>query len=117
MLRAVGTGAGTAQLVENGPGRFRVEGELTLATAAALAAAGARLARAARNGATVEVDLSGVDRSSSAAVALLLDWTDQVRRAGGEVRFLGWPEAIVRIAEFSNVAGLLGIAVPARAAA
>jgi phospholipid transport system transporter-binding protein len=96
----------TAELIETGQGRFRVEGDLNLATVVPLAAAGRRLAAA---GAPVEVDLGGIGRGSSAAVALLLEWTDQVRRAGGSLHFTHWPEALVRIAEFSNVDGLLGV--------
>jgi phospholipid transport system transporter-binding protein len=95
-----------AELTETAPGRFRIDGDLSLSGVAALARTGRRLAAA---GGPVEVDLGGVGQGSSAAVALLLDWTDQVRRAGGTLRFTNWPEPLVRIADFSNVDGLLGI--------
>jgi len=95
-----------AELTETAPGRFRVAGDLNLQTVVPLAAAGRRLAA---SGGAVEVDLGGVRQGSSAGVALLLEWTDQVRRAGGELHFSHWPEPLVRIADFSNVDSLLGI--------
>ncbi|MFP4063385.1 MAG: lipid asymmetry maintenance protein MlaB, partial [Halochromatium sp.] len=57
----------------------------------------------------IQIDLGGVERSSSAAIALLLDWVAQAGRAGIELRFAHWPEALRRIAIFSNVDGLLGL--------
>jgi phospholipid transport system transporter-binding protein len=95
-----------AELIETAPKHFRIEGDLNLATVPPLAAAGRRLAEA---GGAVEVDLGGIGQANSAAVALLLEWTDQVRRAGGSIRFSDWPESMVRIADFSNVDGLLGV--------
>jgi len=95
-----------AELIQTESARFRLEGDLYLGAVGPLAAAGARLAAA---GGDVELDLGGIGRSSSAGVALLLEWTEQVRRAGGELRFVNWPEPMVRIAGFSNVGRLLGI--------
>ncbi|TVQ89855.1 MAG: STAS domain-containing protein [Chromatiaceae bacterium] len=88
-------------------GRYHLCGDLDLAAVAGLARAGRLLATAAA-AAPVEVDLGGVGRSSSAAVALLLEWTEQVRQRGGRLHFTNWPAALVRIAGLSNVDGLLG---------
>ena len=95
-----------AELIETAPGRFRVEGDLNLTTVAALARGGRRLAA---GGGAGEVDLGGIGQGSSAAVALRVEWTDPVRRAGGTLRFTQCPDALVRIADFSNVDRLLGI--------
>ena len=96
----------TARLHELGPGRWRLEGELTLDTVAPLAKEGTRLAAA---GSDCEIDLGGIDQSSSAAVALLLEWQGQVRRAGGRLLLHNAPDALARIAAFSNVDTLLGL--------
>lgn len=58
---------------------------------------------------SIEIDLGDVERSSSAGIALLLDWVDQAGRDGIDVKFRRWPKALVRIAAFSNVEDLLGI--------
>jgi len=88
-------------------GRWRLEGSLTLATVTDLAAQGKRLAA---SGGTIELDLAGIHHSSSAAVALLLEWQEQMHRSAGQLHLRNCPEALRRIAEFSNVDGLLGLA-------
>ncbi|NEX15848.1 MAG: sulfate transporter [Halochromatium sp.] len=103
-----------SRLREVSPGRLALEGALTLNTVPTLARQGARLLKALQSKAgnepiRVEIDLSGIDRSSSAGIALLLDWVDQASRDGISLHFQHWPEALVRIAIFSNVEGLLGI--------
>jgi len=101
-------------LTEIGPRQFALEGSLSLSTVPALARQGTRLLKALRSkpeteAVSVEIDLSGVKRSSSAGIALLLEWVEQAGRNGIELRFRNWPEALVRIATFSNVEELLGI--------
>lgn len=107
LLLAADARGGGACLQALGPGRYRLRGNLDLAGVAALARAGRLLAPGPSAG-PIEVDLSAVGRSSSAAVALLLEWSEQVRARAGELRYTGWPEALVRIAGLSNVDGLLG---------
>ena len=46
----------------------------------------------------------------SAALALLLEWVDQARRARRRIRFAGVPAAVLEIARVSNVAELLPLA-------
>lgn len=101
-------------LTEISPGQFELKGALILSTVPTLARQGARLLKAVRAQRdsmplAVEIDLSGVKRSSSAGIALLLDWVDQAGRDGIDLQFRNWPEALVRIATFSNVEGLLRI--------
>jgi anti-anti-sigma factor len=97
------------------PRHWRLSGPLTLDRVAALAAEGKRLAAAAekaapRSGsADVLVDLAAVTKGSSAGVALLLELQQQVGQAGGQLRWCNVPEALSRIAEFSNVDGLLSL--------
>lgn len=119
-----------AELLELGAGQFRLQGSLDLGAIPALARQGQRLfKRLSRDSASrrqsqsqfqpqpqpqpqpieIQIDLGGVERSSSAAIALLLDWVAQAGRDGFQLRFAHWPEALRRIAIFSNVDGLLGL--------
>lgn len=112
-----------ATLVAEQPERALVQGIVNLSSAPALAkqfsewlksAAPSRQARRTeRPPAILEVDLGGIERASTVAVALLLDWVDQARSRQLELRFLRWPEPLERIARFSNVSELLGIRPPA----
>jgi phospholipid transport system transporter-binding protein len=95
-----------ANLNQLGPGLWQLDGSLTLSGVAALAAEGERLAA---NGEHIELDLAGIHHSSSAGVALLLEWYEQVRMAGGQLHLRHCPEALRRIAELSNVDALLGL--------
>ncbi len=101
-------------LTETGPGQFALSGSLTLSKIPTLARQGRRLLKTVRRRSqgepvSVEIDLGAIERSSSAGIALLLDWVDQAGRDGIGIQFRRWPEALARIAALSNVAGLLGI--------
>ena len=95
-----------AQLQRVAAGRWRLGGGLTLASVAELAAEGRR---PAADGGGVALDLADLDNSSSAGVALLLEWREQLHRRGVTLRLDNCPAALARIAEFSNVDGLLGL--------
>jgi phospholipid transport system transporter-binding protein len=60
--------------------------------------------------ASVTVYLKGVTKADSSALALLIDWVAQARRAGGSVTFTNIPEQLVAIARLSDVDELFGIA-------
>lgn len=101
---------GMARLVELGEGRYRLEGDLNLHSVAELARSATPLFSApGAAGPRLELDLAGVTQSSSAAVALMLDWVARARAAGGSLRIENWPEAMMRIARFSNLAELFGL--------
>jgi phospholipid transport system transporter-binding protein len=95
-----------ARLERLAAGRWCLSGGLTLASVGDLIAQGPRLAA---DSGDVVLDLAGVENSSSAGVALLLEWEEQIHRGGGTLRLHNCPEALARIAEFSNVDGLLGL--------
>jgi anti-anti-sigma factor len=69
--------------------------------------------------ADIVLDLSGVTAPSSAALALMLDWLARARSVGSQMQINHWPESMVRIARFSNLGELLGLAeaVPEKAKA
>ena len=93
-------------LKETAPGQFALTGDLDLASIPALIGEGRRLGKV--DAPLITVDLAGVGRSSSAAVALLLEWSSQASRAGTRLRFVHWPDAMARIAELCNIDGVLG---------
>lgn len=98
------TVAPAARLAELGAGRFALEGELVFRTVTALD----RAARKAFAGVKdVEVDLAGVTRCDSAALALLLEWAGRARRSGSALRYRGLPDALLAIAAISEVEDLL----------
>lgn len=94
------------RLTQVGAGRWRIDGDLGLAQVAALALKAPPAAEAGR----VELDLGGVGHSSSAAVALLLEWQAGLRTCGAHLTLANAPVNLCRLAGLSNVAGLLGLA-------
>jgi len=84
-----------------------IVGELSFANAVEALAA----ARTALNGGQgpFEVDLSGVTRADSAALALLLELARQARSRGRELRCLGAPEQLRRLAGFFGVTEVLAL--------
>lgn len=84
-----------------------LSGELSFATAeAALEQA---LSAFAGGAGPVEFDLSGVTRTDSAGLALLLELARRARAAGREIRYTGAPEQVAHLARFFGVAALLGL--------
>ena len=63
--------------------------------------------RAIESTARLKVDLSGVSRSNSAGLALLIEWLGIARRCGHSVSFAGVPHGLQQLAEVCQVDGLL----------
>lgn len=80
---------------------MRAEGEWTQAGAAAVLAQSQRYIDAG------EVDLSGIQRVDSAAVALLLELTRRARLTGKALRFTGMPSNLQTLVTFFDVDDLL----------
>lgn len=55
----------------------------------------------------IHVDLSGVDESDSAGLALLLEWITWANHTVREIHFAGMPERILAIAQTTEVDHLL----------
>ena len=55
----------------------------------------------------IEVDLSGIDRSNSAGLALLLELLADAKKQNRSIRFTGISEAMMDLAEMSDVEQLL----------
>lgn len=91
--------------------RMHVSGALTLASvAAALEEGNAAIASGVRS-----VDLGEVGDLDSSALALLLAWLRQAKRANRELEFTNLPQGLTTIARLYGVADLLP-AAPAPAA-
>lgn len=91
----------SAQLA-NEDGRLRVSGPLTLATAAALAAAGEQY----MSGELV-VDLAAVTEVDSSALSLLFEWQRAAQRRQCRLSFCNLPASLSSLAELYGVADLI----------
>ena len=58
----------------------------------------------------VTIDLSRVEHSDSAGVALLIEWLREVRRTGHSVTFVNIPPQMLAIARASSVDSILPMA-------
>jgi ABC-type transporter Mla MlaB component len=96
---------GAAQLTRLADGGWRIDGDLGLPQVADLARQPAPMAE---TGPTV-LDLAGVGRSSSAAVALLLEWQAAHRACGARLTLINAPGSLCRLAALSTVDALLGL--------
>jgi phospholipid transport system transporter-binding protein len=100
------SGAATFEIIAGADGRAHVRGELTFATARAARAAG--LERYRQCGArSCEVDCSGITRSDSAGLSVLVDWLALAKNDGRSLRYLNLPEGLLAIARISEVEELL----------
>ena len=88
-----------------------IAGELSFATVLkALDGARGALAAGPNTASTAfEVDLSGVTRADSAGLALLLELSREARAAGRELKCLGAPEQLRRLAGFFGVTEVLAL--------
>ncbi|MDH5324521.1 MAG: STAS domain-containing protein [Gammaproteobacteria bacterium] len=98
-------GNATGSITRQTDDTYLLQGVLSFDSAAALARQGNELFKSA--GATVSVDLSGVDRSDSAGLALLLEWMRAARKRNQTLVFSHVPRQIQDIAAVSGVKSLL----------
>jgi phospholipid transport system transporter-binding protein len=91
-------------LVDLGAGRFELSGEVSFATAEQILRASQKTFAGQSK---IEVDLSGVEKTDSAGLALLLEWVRSSKQAGADIRFLSVPEKVRSIAQTAEVEALL----------
>lgn len=84
-----------------------VHGQLDFATVAGLRPA---LLPHLKKSTRVLIDLGNVERSNSAALALLLQWLEDALDRGCELRYRNLPASLLDIAELHGVSGLLPVA-------
>lgn len=91
-------------LEDNGGGHFTLAGEVTFQTVEKILDESEKpFAQHTR----LEVDLSGVTRSDSAGLALLLEWITWANHTVREIRFTEMPERVLAIAKTTEVDALL----------
>ena len=78
---------------------------MTLETVTSLRSAGLRAFEHAQG--DIEVDLSGVGRTDSGALALFVDWLAWAQTARRVLRFTSPPSALLALARLSDVEDLL----------
>lgn len=89
-------------------GVYRITGELLMATVPALVQRASEVLGAAASS-EVTIDLSGVSRADSAALALLLELQRIARRAALTMHFRGLPDQLLQIAGLSELDEILPI--------
>ncbi len=93
-----------AELQCQSPGNFSLVGELSFETVPGLVSAGEQLFQSTGE---VLLDLSRLERSDSAGLALLVNWLRQARHKQCKLSFRQVPEQLMRLARVSAVDQLL----------
>ena len=91
-------------LEDRGDGRFALSGEMSFDTAERILEASEK---PFAEHTSLEIDLSGVSKSDSAGLALLLEWVTWANHTVREIRYTGMPERVLAIAKTTEVDGLL----------
>lgn len=91
-------------LEDKGDGRFALSGDMSFETAHQILKASES---SLRQHASLEIDLSGVDKADSAGLALMLEWKAQAGQREAEVQFVGVPSSLLAIAKTAEVDGLI----------
>lgn len=92
------------ELNELGDGRFTLSGRMSFDTAGDILRESEALFE---HHTLLTVDLSGVEHTDSAGLALLLEWITWANHTVREIRFEGMPEKIDAIAKTTEVDSLL----------
>lgn len=87
-----------------GDGRFALSGEMSFETAERVLADSEKLFEPHTR---IEIDLSGIDDTDSAGLALLLEWITWANHTVREIRYERMPEKIIAIAKATEVEPLL----------
>lgn len=95
----------SAQLEATAPGKFRLTGDLTFATAARLWQLSQKILKQSPD--PVVIDLSAVQRIDSAGLALLIEWLRFARKYNTQLTFLHCPEQLVTMAGVHDLEDLL----------
>jgi len=92
------------ELSDLGDGQFTLAGDLSFGTAEQIR----RASKTQFDGqASIEINLSHVETTDSAGLALLLEWIGWANHSNVEIRFLNIPEKILAIAQTAEVGELL----------
>lgn len=95
---------GEFTLEDLGEGHYALAGEVSFETAERILQVSER---PFEEHTRIEVDLSGVTKSDSAGLALLLEWITWANHTVREIRYSGMPDRIMAIAKTTEVDDLL----------
>ena len=87
---------------------YRLRGRLDFASVPGLLAGGREVFPA--NG-LVRLDLGGLNGVNSAGLALLLEWQDDFKRSGRQMKLLNVPATLINIARVSELESVLALPV------
>jgi phospholipid transport system transporter-binding protein len=90
-------------IVNEGAGRFIVDGDLTFHTIDKKTASGFAFLASAKQ---ITMDLGGVGNADSAGLALMLEWIKQARQKKVQLRFKNIPEQLLNLAKLSGLSKL-----------
>ena len=88
------------ELSDLGDGRFTLCGDMSFDTVEQILRASDKLFDGQSN---IEVDLSGVAKTDSAGLALLLEWIASAKHSKREIRFAAVPVKVLEIAQTTEV--------------
>jgi len=88
-------------------GTLRVSGAISYANAGS---ALARMPQPGRAGGALDIDLSALEKSDSATLAVLIAWSARAKRQGVTLRYKRVPQGLLNLARLSDVDKLLGMA-------
>jgi len=90
----------------SGPDSFLLRGDLSFSTVMDLSRQSIGMLW---QGETVTLDLTGVTRTDSAGLALLVEWLRVARRKGKTIRFRNIPEQMMAVAQVVGLDSLLPV--------
>lgn len=93
-----------ARFVNEGAGRFRLEGEVGFGTVMHLLHESHSLFEPEKR---VRLDLAGVERINSAGLALVIEWMREAHRGGWTLEISNEPEELLAVARICDVEHLL----------
>ncbi|AMD00251.1 MULTISPECIES: STAS domain-containing protein [Halomonas] len=96
--------------LEASPARLAVTGNVDFDMAAQLAEAGSGWLAEQPSGSRMELDLSGVEQVSSAALSVLLEWTRCSRAAGIQLDSVRLSQPLLRLTRVAGLDALLPVA-------
>ncbi len=100
------SGPAVFEIAAGADGRAQLRGSLTFATARQARIEG--LEKFQQCGARAcEVDCSGIAKSDSAGLSVLVDWLALAKRDGRSLRYVKLPEGLIALAKISEVEELL----------
>lgn len=93
-----------ATLASSEDGQFRLSGALNFTTVAPLSE---QIFGLIDQGDATKIDLSGVEHSNSAGVALLVESTRYAQAQNKSIQFVNMPEKMLAIVKLSGLEGIL----------